>query len=186
MFQASDLHYIPTNELSQVVISVVPVLSCVITVWVCVICGGVVAFISQNGWVAVWRGGEALGSSGGGRIGPWAPWGGPRVGRSEQRSALRVCFAPRSFSPPTSSSFLLRLGLGVLWVVASDALFAHRTRLLGLCKPRVHTLAVVGWQAERVAVSNNDFSAGGLGNFKFGGKGIMYNLEYNIVLLKMH
>lgn len=95
------------------------------------------------------RGGKALGSSGvgGGRISAWAPWKGPRVGGTKQRSALRVCFPLRSFFLPTSSIFLLRLRLRVLWVVSSDTLFAHGTCLLGLCEPRVYTLAVIGWKA---------------------------------------
>lgn len=148
-FQSSDLHSIPTNELSSVVISVAPVLSCIIAFWVRVLLGWVVAFIGQDGRVAACRGDEALGSGGGGWIGPRAHWGRPRVGGPEQRSALGVCFTLRPFFLPAPSGFLLRLGFGVVWVVPSDALFAHRTRLLGLCEPRVYTLAVVGWKAER-------------------------------------
>lgn len=149
-FQPSDIHSIPSDELSSVVISVVPVLSCVITFWVCFLLGGVVAFITQDGWVAACRGGKALGScgvGGGGWVCAWAAWRGSRVGWPKQRSALRIPLC--SFFLPTSSIFLLGLRLRVLWVVPSDALFAHRTCLLGLCEPRVYTLAVVGWKARK-------------------------------------
>lgn len=148
MFQPSHIHSIPTNELSGVIIRVVPVLSRVIALWVRILLRGVVAFITQDGGVAVRRGGEALGGGGGGGswVGPWAPWGRARVGGPEERSALRVRFPLGSFLLTATSGVLLGLRLRVLWVVSSDALFAHRTRLLGLCEPRVDALAVVGWK----------------------------------------
>lgn len=138
----SDHHSVPTNELSCVVLTVVLILSQVTAFWVSVLLWGVIAFTAQGRRVTVcWRDQALSSGGGGGWVGWWGPRRRSRVGRAQQRSALRVSLC--CFLLLTTSCFLIGVRLRVLRVVSGHALFAHGTGFLGLGEPRVDTLAVI-------------------------------------------